>query len=336
MMNRLNLFYEEPDPDRWVWGDRFPRRLVRRIVRGPTQPGGVGRVFLNLRAGLDRLGVPYRFNDYRHLRANPEELACVVGKPHVLDEIPRQTPILFGPGGYGHPIDNPDLLSQHNIRAILVLCEWMRIACIPAWGDKVMAWPTGIGTDLWAPDPSVTKDIDLLIYDKIRWRRDELVPSLMPVLNAVAQKFGLRTETIRYGFYREEDYHRQIRRSRAMVFLCEHETQGLALLQALACDVPVFAWDRGGDCQDPLYYPDRVKFGPVSSVPYWDERCGRRFADSRNLPQAFEEYWHDVLRGIFRPREFILDNLTLEACARRYVEIARQAGQASSSRVRTS
>mgnify|MGYP003341570386 FL=1 len=49
----LNIFYEEPDPDRWVPYDRYPRRLVRRLVRGPAQPGGAMRVFLNLCAGLD-------------------------------------------------------------------------------------------------------------------------------------------------------------------------------------------------------------------------------------------------------------------------------------------
>ena len=77
----LNLFYEEPDPDRWLPFDRHPRRLIRQLVRGPDQPGGAMRVFLNLRAGLDRLGATYRVNDYRHIRGNPSELACVIGKP---------------------------------------------------------------------------------------------------------------------------------------------------------------------------------------------------------------------------------------------------------------
>jgi hypothetical protein len=45
----LNLFYEEPDEDRWLLLDRFPRQIVRRIVRGKPQPGGQMRVFLNLK-----------------------------------------------------------------------------------------------------------------------------------------------------------------------------------------------------------------------------------------------------------------------------------------------
>src|SRR3982074_1372846 len=104
----LNLFYEEPDPDRWIRGDRLPRRIIRKIVRGKPQAGGHMRGFLNLRLGLARLGIRYRVNDYRNLRSTPRELACVIGKPFVLNKIPSGTPILFGAAGYSHPLDDSD------------------------------------------------------------------------------------------------------------------------------------------------------------------------------------------------------------------------------------
>ena len=67
----LNIFYEEPDDDRWLPFDRYPRRVVRQIVRGKTRPGGQTRVFLNLCAGLDQIDVGYRVNDYRFAREIP-------------------------------------------------------------------------------------------------------------------------------------------------------------------------------------------------------------------------------------------------------------------------
>ena len=30
-----------------------------------------------------------------------------------------------------------------------------------------------------------------------------------------------------------------------MIFLVEHETQGIAYQEAMACDVPILAWDQG-------------------------------------------------------------------------------------------
>ena len=67
----LNLFYEEPDGDRWLPLDRYPRRVARRLLRGAPQPGGQKRIFLNLCAGLDRLGARYRVNDYGYAKKNP-------------------------------------------------------------------------------------------------------------------------------------------------------------------------------------------------------------------------------------------------------------------------
>jgi hypothetical protein len=65
----LNLFNDDvAHPDRWLKFDRYPRAVVRRLVRGPRRIMGLERVFLNLVGGLDRIGIPYRVNDYRHVR----------------------------------------------------------------------------------------------------------------------------------------------------------------------------------------------------------------------------------------------------------------------------
>jgi glycosyltransferase involved in cell wall biosynthesis len=127
---------------------------------------------------------------------------------------------------------------------------------------------------------------------------------------------------MRYGFYRDEEFRAALGQCRAMIFLCEHETQGIAYQQALSCDVPIFAWDRGGYWQDPSYYPDKVKFAPVTSVPYWDDRCGRKFLDAADFAIKWNGFWNDVEAKHFRAREYILENLTLEMCARQYVEVA--------------
>ena len=72
----LKLFYDEPEGDRWLPFDRHPRRIVRRILRGKPLIWGHRRIFLNLCAGLDRIGVPYSVNDYRWAKHNPAALAC--------------------------------------------------------------------------------------------------------------------------------------------------------------------------------------------------------------------------------------------------------------------
>jgi len=92
----LNLFFEEVDPDRWLPFDRYPRRVVRFLVRGPARASGARRVFLNLAAGLDRIGVPYRVNDFGHIKSNQEDLVCLIGQPHLLRRFENHTPMMFG------------------------------------------------------------------------------------------------------------------------------------------------------------------------------------------------------------------------------------------------
>ncbi|HEY9708930.1 MAG TPA: hypothetical protein V6D48_12080, partial [Oculatellaceae cyanobacterium] len=62
-------------------------------------------------------------------------------------------------------------------------------------------------------------------------------------------------------------------------------------------------------------------FAPVSSVPYWDERCGVKFKDISEFPTQLEEFLDKLNRQQFAPRNYILENLTLEKCAQHYVEI---------------
>ncbi|SRR6266540_2192857 len=319
----LNLFYEEPDGDRWLPFDRYPRRVARRLLRGAPQPGGHKRIFLNLCAGLDRIGVRYRVNDYGYARKNPGALACIIGKPFVLDKVAWKNPILFGAAVHSHPLDDPGLLQRLPIRKVLVPGPWMAEMCRPYWGNAVETWPVGIDTDLWRPTDDA-KTTDVLLYDKVRWEHDRYERSLIEPVRATLRQRRRSVRAFRYGSYREEEFRAALGQCRTMIFLCEHETQGIAYQQALSCNVPVLAWDRGGYWQDPGYYPDKVKFASVTSVPYWDDRCGGKFRNAEEFPSQWDRFWEDYRGGRFEPRDYILETLTLQRSARQYLEFAHK------------
>jgi hypothetical protein len=81
--------------------------------------------------------------------------------------------------------------------------------------------------------------------------------------------------------------------------------------------------------EDPTYAPHQVRFSPVTSVPYWDERCGVKFKGGGDLLPAFDEFWFGVEAGIFAPREMIVESLTLELRARAYLDLVDRFGGAS-------
>lgn len=323
-MTPLNIFYSEPDPDRWLPFDRYPRKMIRRLVRGKAKPGGVGMIIINLTKGLDKLGVKYRLNDYKHIKKHPNEIACIVGKPQVLFEKKLGNPVIFGAGIYSHPVDCPDLFSKYpNVKRFLVPGEWMRQMFEPWYGDKVLSWPVGIDTDTWSPTTVAGEPVyDFLIYDKVRWEHDRFQKTLIDPVTAVLDQHKLTYQFIRYGYYKHPDLIEKLKGSRAVIFLCEHETQGLAYQQILSSGKPILAWHRGGYWQDPNYYPQRAKYQPVSAVPYWDDRCGIKFTGADDFEARLEEFIQKL--PDLRPRDYILENLTLEKCAQKYLDIHRE------------
>ncbi|MCU0906121.1 MAG: hypothetical protein MUF73_01460 [Rhodobacteraceae bacterium] len=102
-----------------------------------------------------------------------------------------------------------------------------------------------------------------------------------------------------------------------MVFLCEHETQGLAYQEAMASGLPVFAWDEGV-----LVDPQERRFAPpglvVSSVPYFDARCGLTFTEA-DLEARLDAFCQS--RAGYDPRAYVADVLSPARSAARYLEL---------------
>jgi hypothetical protein len=320
----LNLFYEEPDPDRWFKFDHYPRKIIRRIVRGRQRPGGVMMVALNLMRGFDKISVPYRLNDYGYIKKHKEEIACIIGKPHLLFERKWENPIIFGAGIFSHPSDYPDLLKEFpNIKRILVPGPWIQQMFKPWYGNMVTSWPTGIDTGYWSPPAKRSeKKFDFLIYDKLNRDRDSNIANILDPILKIISDYQLTCQIIRYGAYEPSQLKLSLNNSRAAIFLSESETQGMAYQQMLAAGVPVLAWDRGGYWQDPFYFPHKVKYQPVSSVPYWDDRCGLKFTGANDFGEKLKVFLTKL--DEFKSRDYIMENLTLEICAEKYLEIYRQ------------
>ena len=311
------VFYEEPSKDRWFLGDRYPRAAARRLIRG-RRVTGYRRLVQSLRSGLKKLGVSHRFNSYRALQGHADQAVGLLGKRHLLENWTWPNPLVAGPCMLDHPLDMPDLLEKYNVKRYLVAGEWVRKMFEPYFGGKVAVWPIGIDTDIWPDFCNCPKSIDFVVYDKILWRREENVPGVLaPIVKGLRHR-GFSHHVIRCGDYREGEYRKLLRRSRYMIFLCEHETQGQAYQEALSCNVPVLAWDRGLwlDPKCARYEKDAV---PASSVPYFSQDCGLTFKNVSEFSDRLDEF----LAMRFNPRAYVERNLNLENSAQRYLQFLR-------------
>jgi hypothetical protein len=315
------LYYKpEPESDRWIPGDRFIRPWVRRLVRGRSRPGGVDRVFLNLCRGLDLIGREYVVN-IPFAKIKTSDNVGVLGRGrHCLKGYESDHPIVAGIGLMTHPSEWPSLCDDYPVAKYLQHSEWAAALYRPYYGTRCALWPVGIDTAKWRPTQVTNKWTDFLVYDKIMWDYErQTVDFMRPILSELEER-NLSFEIIRYGSYNSTQFQEALARCRGMIFLCEHESQGLAYQECLASGVPVLAWDQGR-CLD----PNRFKWGQpdiaASSVPFFDERCGLTFKDLNDFSVRLDEYMDRYAGGKFKPRDYILENLTLERCAENFVSL---------------
>lgn len=323
-MNRTELiYYVEPDLDRWFPFDRYPRRVLRRVLRGKQMTGFRRRLNCLVR-GLKALGVTYRINDFRALEKYPDQSIGLLGKRYILDTWTWRNPMVCGPTMLDHPKDQPNLFERFNTRCYLVAGPWMKKMFEPYFGDRVAIWPIGIDTELWRDFSNIPKKTDFLVYEKFLWKPEaNRGHILQPILDELERR-KLTWELIRAGGYSEAEYLAKLSRARRMMFLCEHETQGQAYQEALSCNVPVLAWDQGFwlDPKARQYEREPVL---TSSVPYFTPECGVRFRTLAEFPDALDEF----LSCQYHPREFVVKNLGLAESAQMYLDYLHRAQAAS-------
>ena len=326
MNNRIVLIYKGLQlTDRWFKGDHFWRTPIRRILRGPDRVGGIDRVYLNLCAGLDLLGIEYVVNP-KMSEIRSSDWVGVIGRGRsCLDRYTALNPIVTGIAVAYHPAEWPTLFEDYRVIYNVVHSNWVKEIYTKWYGEsRIKIWAAGIDTTLWKPIIKKEIKFDFLVYEKIMWEKDRTVRAVVnPILQYLNER-NLTYKVIHYGTYEPKELLDLLQSSRGFIFLSEHESQGLAYQQAMSAGLPILAWDQG------LWLdPCRFEYGDAivhaSSVPFFDERCGLTFRSFRDFPAALDLFIDKINSGDFFPRDYILENLTLTKTAENYLNILKYA-----------
>ena len=118
--------------------------------------------------------------------------------------------------------------------------------------------------------------------------------------------------------YEEEDYLKYLQESKYGIILDAHESQGFAIEEALSCNVPLLVWNvTSMNQEEGINYPDI----PATSIPYWDNRCGESFYNKEDMESKYNEFMSKL--DTYKPREFVLENLSLEKCANNFINLIK-------------
>lgn len=312
----LTLLTEDGPPQRRIersgrfLGVRCTLALEYRPRRQASH--GPSAVLRSLRAGLTQLGI--RFNE----NPRPEESARIVYVPGGPDSLGRAIRwrreglvdrILAGPNIIDDPHRADRILQASEVDVAIVASDWVRqffAAVAPRLAPKLRVCPAGVDIDAWRPSGGRRRVG--LVYLK---NSDTHDPSA--IMDTLAE-VGLAPAMVRYGRYSADEYRAVLDQARLAVFLSASETQGIALAEAWAMDVPTLVWNP----RRPV--PDWAVTVQRSSCPLLTPATGAEWVTLDELRALLAR--HDHASETFGPRQWTVENLSDVVCARRLLSIA--------------
>jgi hypothetical protein len=266
-------------------------------------------VYKNLRKGLERLGVDVQ--NYPILKTEEFDYCACLSNPNAweLQDIESEFHVV-GPNMWELPVES--VASKHQ--NFLVPSTWVKdlYETFDCMKEKdIHVWPVGIDTEDWPDTRNIDKPGDCLIYFKGMSENDKNVAAELCLDKGLS--FGCLT----YGHYAEEALRGAVSQTRFAILVTRTESQGIAYQQILASGLPCFVFEKS-EWDD---RSDGTKC-PASAVPYFDERCGVKVSEGASREEIYEAFT-GFLENLdtFDSRAYIEENLTLEICAQKFIDI---------------
>lgn len=307
-------------------GARTVARSTRDALRYGGSPfsrrGGHSAVTVALLKGLRRCGLSPTYNPVFWASRDTAHVGIVGGVDSLQwatdfyreGQVPQ---ISVGPNVVVRPTEASDALMSRGVRSIITPSPWVSrvyASLLPDISHKLVEWPAGVDTSTWTPSPrsNQRKQRKCLIYIKGG------EPSAAQAAITVCSALGFRTAILEYSKYKAADFLRTLRQCAAMVVIGGPESQGLAMFEAWAVGVPTFVqkWDPvpTAGIPDPRILGNLVD---TCTSPFLSNSTGRFWATSEELA----EHLSMLEEGTYSPREWIMNNGTLEISALNYLSI---------------
>lgn len=152
--------------------------------------------------------------------------------------------------------------------------------------------------------------------DKVLLYFKDRDPRELEFTRNLLQEKGIEYELINYGTYQEENYQQILKKTKYGIWLGTHESQGFALEEALSHNIPLLIWNvRLRKQQYSLRHEYANVKSRVTTIPYWNDQCGMYFYNKEDFEPTLDKFLTKLNQ--FSPREFIVNNLSMEKRANR-------------------
>jgi hypothetical protein len=247
---------------------------------------------------------------------NLNEFDCVYSPSVPFDvSLYPNTKFIFGPHFSVFPDNKLDMIKRPNV-VYNLLSEWV----VNVWKQssicnnlRMIKLPFGVETNKFNEIKQITDRPQVFIYYK---QRD---PNEIKIIENFLDNRNIKYKIFDYfKKYNENDYINYLQNSKFGIWIGRHESQGFALQEALSCNVPLFVWNVKSMRQE---YQSNYNDIPATTIPYWDERCGEIFYNPNELGDKFNLFLSKL--ETYKPREYILENLSMEVCEKKLIEVVK-------------
>lgn len=282
--------------------------------------------FDNLQRMCKSCNIDFEFtNNIERTFINDYDILILNDKFYHPTQFPPSVKIIYGPQLWVIP-EGPIIgsLEQSLVGRCVYnsLSKWVENYVITMSTSLIMPitqFPFSIETDYFRPlEPPLEKTLDCIIYIKRR-----LKSTIEDVLKIVNEK-QLKYEIFTYGSYSQQDYMNALHRSKFMLTVDAHESQGYAIQEAMSMNVPLLVmnaqtfYDETSDGTTSSYQHLQPLNIPATSVPYWSDECGIIITQPLELSEAIDRILIEYNK--FTPRNFIVRELSNEVCMKRILD----------------
>ena len=157
------------------------------------------------------------------------------------------------------------------------------------------------------------RDDKCLVYFKKREKKD-----LRLVLNFL-DSIGLKYELFEYGKYNNKDLIKAAKKNRFGIYMSRVETQGFAVQELMACNLPLYVWDDlEANAKNMSNYYGGGNFSGTT-VTLWSENNGVIVNSYEEFEDKFEEFLLNV--DNYSPTKLVEEFLTFESFQNKLLSI---------------
>lgn len=179
---------------------------------------------------------------------------------------------------------------------------------------RIESLPFGVDTEKFNQIKPINERNKVFVYFK---RRN---PSEFNIIKEFLESFGISFRIFDYVHkYDENEYINYLHESKFGIWLDAHESQGFALEEALACNVPLLVWNVNSMKQEHGSSYGNI---PATTIPYWDSTCGESFIHPNELFTTFNKFITKI--NNYKPRDYIINNLSIKKCEEKFIELVNK------------